>query len=378
MKIPSDQLPSKKRNALFAAITLIGTLVFLEIFTSWALMLRMRVANIEDFTKSEPTYLSLLNIPYKTGLKFGFFDRNTASGFEYRMTTEPKSQFGPDPELGYKPLPGKYEIIFSRRAFRSSEWERLPVNVTIKNDGSRWTGDCEPSNSTNVYIFGDSFVYGFGVNDEQTFAFLLQQARKETCVKLFAVTGYGMTQSFIQFHKLLAQIAPNDIVLLGYADYFDARNVAAPSWLREVRDWHKSHGLPEASVMLPKADLDNQGAIRISYVQQRCDENGGYCDRNDPAKDKMSRITAALINGIAETSSAPVYLLHFVGRKKNPVFGLLSDSVRRISALAEDFDYVSRDHVPGFDHHPGPYWHYAISRKLIETLALPKSTHIAN
>jgi hypothetical protein len=51
--------------------------------------------------------------------------------------------------------------------------------------------------------------------------------------------------------------------------------------------------------------------------------------------------------------------------------GLLSGSVRRISALGEDFHYVSMDSVLGFDPHPGPYWHYAISRKLIETLALP-------
>ena len=106
--------------------------------------------------------------------------------------------------------------------------------------------------------------------------------------------------------------------------------------------------------MLPKR-FRRQGAIRISYVQQRCDENEGYCDRDDPTEETMSRITAALINGIAETSNAPVYLLHFQGNKKNPVFGLLSGSVRRISALEEDFDSMS----------------IAISRKLIETFALP-------
>ena len=85
----------------------------------------------------------------------------------------------------------------------------------------------------------------------------------------------------------------------------------------------------------------------------------------------MSRITAALINGIAETTSAPVYLMHFAGTKENPVLGLLSGSVRRISALPEDFDYVLKDSELNFDRHPGPYWHYAISRKLIETFALP-------
>ena len=386
-----------EQNAVFIAVTVIGALFFLEVFASWALLLRMRLGKTENFTKSELTYFSLLNIPYKAGVKFGLFDQSLHlgveyritnsptgresslaflisrlhSGVEYRITGEPKPQVEPDPELGYKPLPGKYQFIFSRRARDSSKWEHLPTNVTVRHDGTRWTGECEPSSSTNVYIFGDSHVNGFGVNDEQTFAFLLQQARKDMCVKLFAVGGYGMTQSYIQFHKLLDQIKRKDIVILGYADSFDVRNVVAPSQLRDHRDWHKARGLAVESFMLPKAALNGQGAINISYIQQRCDENGGYCDQSDPPRDEMSRISAALINGIAESSSAPVYLLHFSGSKKNPVFGLLSGSVRRISALKEDFDYFVRDHIVGFDHHPGPYWHYAISRKLIETFALP-------
>lgn len=342
----------------------VGALFLLEAFASWALLLRMRLSNA-DFTKSEPTYFSLLNIPYKGALKFGLFDRSPASPF-YRITTKPNPKFEPDPELGYKPVPGKYRVTFSRRVGNSSEWQRISLNETIKHDGTRWTGECEPSSSTNAYIFGDSFVFGEGVNDEQTFAFLLQQARKDMCVKLFAVNGYGMTQSFLQFHRLLDQIKPNDIVILGYADYFDVRSVAAPSRLRQFRDWQKSHDLTEERVMLPKAALDGQGTIRISYVQQRCHENDGYCDRDDPTEDKMVRITAALINQIAESSRAPVYLLHFTGTKKNPIFGLLIGSVHRISALEEDFDDYVRDDILGLDLHPGPYWHYEISRKLID------------
>src|SRR5262249_50798654 len=209
---------SKKRNALIISVAVVGAIFFLEIFASWALMLNMRLQKGEYFTKTEPTYFSLLNIPFKVGLKVGLFDQSLASPFEYRKITEPNPKFEPDPELGYKHLPGRYRVIFSRRARNSSEWERLFVNETIKHDGTRWTGECEQSSSANVYIFGDSFAYGSGVNDEQTFAFLLQQARKGLCVKLFAVGGYGMTQSFIQFHKLLDQIKPNDIVILGYAD----------------------------------------------------------------------------------------------------------------------------------------------------------------
>ena len=357
---------SKKRNALFAAIMVVGALFFLEAFASWALLLRMRLSNA-DFAKSEPTYFSLLNIPYKAGLKIGLFQTAFDNlEVEYRMELQPSPGNAPDAELGYKPLPGKYRVTFSRRPGGSLEWERLRVKKTIRHDGTRWTGECQPTSSTNMYIFGDSWVVGDGVNDEQTFAFLLQQARKDMCVRLFAVGGYGMTQSFIQFHQLLNQIKPNDIVLLGYADYFDIRAVMAPSRLRETRDWFKSHGWPEEHVMVPKAALDSQGNIRITYVQQRCDENGGYCDQTDPPKDEMTCITAALINKIAETSSAPVYLLHFEGSKQNPIFRLLSSSVSKISAVKEDFDYLLRDNILGLDPHPGPYWHYAISRKLID------------
>jgi hypothetical protein len=366
--------PSNKKNALFAAITVVGALFFLEAFASWALMLRMRIANIENFTQSEPTYFSLINIPYKGGVKLGLFDRSQAgseSGFEYRIRANPSPTNAPDGELGYKPLPGKYRVTFSRRTRGSLTWQNLSVNVTRKQDGTRWTGECPPTSSTNVYIFGDSWVAGDGVNDEQTFAFLLQQARKDLCVTLFAVGGYGMTQSFIQFQKILSQIRSSDIIILGYADYFDVRTEAAPSRLREVRDWFKNHDRPADRVMLPKATLDGQGVIHITYVQQRCDENNGYCNQPDPSKDEMAHITAALINEIAETTKAPVYLLHFDGTKQNPMFGSLNGSVRRISALPEDFDDFIRDDIVGFDSHPGPYWHYAISRKLIETLPVP-------
>ena len=48
--------------------------VFFGNFSSLAHILRMRLAHTENFTKSEPTFFSLINIPYKTGIMFGLFD----------------------------------------------------------------------------------------------------------------------------------------------------------------------------------------------------------------------------------------------------------------------------------------------------------------
>ena len=365
---------SKKKTALFAAIAAVGALIFLEVFASWFQLLRMRLAQTENFTKVEPTYFSLINIPYKTGLRFGLFQPPPD---EYTENFEPHPAREVDAELGFKPIPGRYRVTFSHRAHGGATWERAQAGAnqwervrtieTRNSDGTRWTGECQP-NSPNVYIFGDSWAAGYGVNDQQTFAFLLQHARKDICVRLFAVGGYGMTQAFIQFHQLRSQIRPNDIVILGYGDYFGHRTAVVPSFLREISNWFKRRGIAEERVMRPSPVLDDRGAIHITYVQQRCDENDGYCNQADPSNDEITHLMAALINEIAEKSGAPVYLLHYEGSKENPIFGFLSSSVRRISALNEDFDYSIRDDIMGFDKHPGPFWHYAISRKLIEAL----------
>ncbi len=71
-----------------------------------------------------------------------------------------------------------------------------------------------------------------GVSDEQTFAYHLQMAAPEYNVRLFAVSGYGLTQNYARLAQMRQKIKPQDIVLIAYADYFDERNVATPSGLK--------------------------------------------------------------------------------------------------------------------------------------------------
>ena len=356
---------SARETIIFRIATIVIVIVFVELIASYALLLRLRITNSQSFTETEPSYLSLINIPYKAGVRlFSGMGR-----VEDRIEIYPKPWNVPDSELGYRPKPGKFRVTYSRRARFSDEWEHFRVKRTRLADGTRWTGDSGADPRSTVYIFGDSFVAGSGVNDEQTFSYLLQQARKDLRVRLFAVEGYGMTQVFILFNRLRAQIKPNDIIILGYANFYDERNVVAPSWLREIETGSRwRQGRPPRRLMLPKATIDNKGAIQISHIQQRCSENREYCERDNPPRTEMARVTAALVNYIEENSEAKTFLLHFRGDKNNPVLELIDDSIIRVSALPGDFDYFIYDDIEGFDTHPGPYWHYAISRKLLEAL----------
>ena len=222
-------------------------------------------------------------------------------------------------------------------------------------------------NKPSLFVFGDSFVFGEGVNDEQTFSFLLQQAMPNFNVRLFAAGGYSLTQAFLNFERLKHEISDRDTIIVGYGDFYDIRHVIAPSWLRELNE---AIGMARGDRMglLPKASVNPNGVISFSYIQQDCSINRLYCEQPDPTKEEMQNVTAALANHIAENTGAKVYLLHFAGVADNPVLHLLSKRFVLISALADDFDYQITDDVLGYDPHPGPYWNYAIFKKLLAVL----------
>jgi hypothetical protein len=218
-------------------------------------------------------------------------------------------------------------------------------------------------------------VFGNGVPDELTFAGRLYQALPDWNVRLVALGGWSLTQAWLNFERL-KEIGPDDIVILGYADYFDVRHVQAPSRLLEIEDWLKRINQPIPPFQLPKAALAPGGgsgsAVTIGYIDQRCAVLGDYCRRPDPSQQEMTDVAAALVNQIADRSPAKVYLLHFAGSPDNPVRRKVGPKVQVIGAVRSEFDSVVQDDIIGFDGHPGPFWHYAISRKLLDGIAWPQ------
>jgi hypothetical protein len=170
---------------------------------------------------------------------------------------------------------------------------------------------------------------------------------------------------------LQSNIRPDDLVIIGYADFYDVRNVAAPSGLRALETWLKIKVAEEKNRevgKIPKAEIRNDGRLTVSLVEQDCHMVVDYCKKTDPSQFYMMMVSVRLINEIARETKAKVYLLHFDGLKTNAIFQNLDHNVTTISALQEDFGYFINDTVEYFDTHPGPYWHYAISRKLLSQI----------
>lgn len=336
-------------------IGVLGMIVLVELMSSEVLIYRYRHAGLLN-DGSVSGFVLLKKAAYELGW--------TAAPHQFVLESIPSPFLKRDPVYGWSAIPGKYTHIFKRKRESGDGWEALPVNVTINSDQTRWTGMSAQSQKPTIYVLGDSEVFGWGVNDEQTFSYYLQTARPDYNVKLFALGGYGLVQSYLRIQQLRSEITDRDIVIIGYADFYDKRNVAAPSRLRELERWideKNAKKLGDES-KIPKASIGSDSQLSITLVEQDCRLVRSYCNSEDPSVSAMRAVSLRLVHEIADATKAKTYLLYFDGSKDNPV--VQNCGVEVISALQQDFDYFIRDDIAGFDHHPGPYWHYAIAQKL--------------
>ncbi len=281
-----------------------------------------------------------------------------------RITSVPSPFLVPDSLHGYRMRPGAFQLTYQKRSFDTIQ--RFHFYVRVFEDGNRYVGVPPYPTNRNVFVFGDSFVFGEGVNDEQTFTYLLQSRFPNTRFHLYAYSGYSLSNSYLDFQRLSSRIGPNDIVILGYASYFDIRQVSAPS---ELKSW----GKPRTSKYHPR----EYSRVRVKLLGDSllfdkvpifCADAGGYCDEPDPPKSYMRDVTVRLINSISRSTKAQVFLLNFYDPLHREILEKLDTGIRVINASQDTYDYKMRDDINGFDSHPGPFWHHAIYRRVADTL----------
>ncbi len=130
------------------------------------------------------------------------------------------------PTLGHTTLPGRFSVTladgysFTTTHPQTSSRTTHPMTGWGQRDSTR----------LEVWIFGCSFTYGWGVNDEQTYPWILQKRLPEYEILNFGMSGYGTLQSFIQFREALLEGRAPKYAVLAYASFHDARNTFSRSW----------------------------------------------------------------------------------------------------------------------------------------------------
>lgn len=349
-----------KRSIQILATTAISLFV-VEITSSALLHYRYR-SSIPELN-NQPGSSMLLIIKRLFGDNDGVRLKNPIT-----MRSEPSPLFTFDSAQGYSMKPGTYTISFHKPD--SLKNKPFAFKATVLNDGSRFVGDGKVTKSrdtSHVFVFGDSFVFGTGVNDEQTFSYLLQQALPDKHVRLFAAGGYSLANTYINIQRLKPRLNGNDVVVLGYASFYGLRHVAAPSRLREY-GIKKSNPQRSPNIMHVKVGIDGSGKMTFGLVPLFCEDAGGYCNQKDPDQAYMDMVSARLINEIAKATDAKVLLLYMRGEKSDPVLKSIDPSITVVSVLPEDFEHEVDDRIMDYDPHPGPFWHYAVHTRLREAI----------
>lgn len=345
------------RKFLFSLIMIFVSAIIIELICIVFVYHRYR-GNFEKSVGNKLTLASRFLLHQATR------DKNVEKELRHLIFSTPAPFRVPDSLHGFKAATGSFEITIQKQIFDSLQ--KFKYYVTVLPDGSRYVGKPFKETDRDVFVFGDSFVFGEGVNDKQTFTFLLQTKLRETKFHLFANPGHSLSNSYLEFERLMPQIGEEDIVILGHGNYYDQRHVAAPSRIRY-------YGEPWAIKNNPKdfkhvRALLSGDSLVFDKVPLFCAYAGDYCMQKDPSQSYMDSVTTRLINTIARKSKAKVYLLHFEGHYREQLAKHMDPRVSVIHAAGEDFDYVYQDNVNGFDPHPGPYWHHAMFRKVYDSL----------
>ena len=84
-------------------------------------------------------------------------------------------------------------------------------------------------------LFGCSYTYGMGVDDEETFAFKLQHNFRQFQLLNMAVPGYGNLQGCMQLESMIQEGTVPEVAIFVYASFHDERNALLPRYKNSLR-----------------------------------------------------------------------------------------------------------------------------------------------
>jgi hypothetical protein len=154
-----------------------------------------------------------------------------------------------DPILGWKNKPGMHFIPAYDPAGKD-------IVMTFLEEGVRTTGSPMLAAGSELLIVGCSYAQGFAIDDDETFAWKLQRRYSSLKVLNFGTAGYGTYQSLLLLERELPRMQAPKIVLYGFLETHEYRNVAPADWLRIL-----SKNPRRGHVEVPYATLTEAGDL---------------------------------------------------------------------------------------------------------------------
>ena len=302
----------------------------------------------------------------------------------------PNTPYRPHPTLGYWYAPNSSHTAtiqlphtIARQgiegAVNSYQW-----SLTTGPQGERLSRPATANKLSNpaVLLLGDSFIFGAGLSDNASLAWQLQSLLPNRPVANYAGGGFGTVHQWLMLRDAnstqdlippaLRQQLKGGHVLLGHADYYFKRNVAAPSRLRTFNPrcgsfQQQLQDQPELAKAYthPRAELFN-GELKMSQVRLFQNHSGP-----DPDGKHQRKVTIALVDAILKEVKAldatPV-VLWLRGSDDDVVISHYRQRGVAVLDLRGNTPLWTNDNLEPFDNHPGPLsttqWASAIAKEL--------------
>jgi hypothetical protein len=141
-----------------------------------------------------------------------------------------------DPQIGWVLSP---QCIKSHHRGVGPNGSRLPDVIYSICHGERITSS-QPQSGSVIVATGCSFTFGQGVNDQDTWPWLLQQLLPDDHVVNVAAMAYGTDQALLAAEREASRF-PREVrtVVLGFGDFQIERNRCPQSWLSTLYPFGK-------------------------------------------------------------------------------------------------------------------------------------------
>lgn len=154
-----------------------------------------------------------------------------------------------DPVFGWRNREGSY--VFSPYAESGEKF-----HMTFLPGGRRAAGSGESAAKDAILLVGGSYMQGWAISDHDTCAWKLQQKYPSLNVLNYGTDGYGTYQSLLVLERELPLLPSPLLVLYGFMEHHETRNVAPARWLRSLSEFSGTE-----DVYIPYVTLDLQKSL---------------------------------------------------------------------------------------------------------------------
>jgi hypothetical protein len=192
-----------------------------------------------------------------------------------------------DPQIGWVLNPASLE----QRARLVDSHGAVQYDVAYSLESGRRKTSASPHDGPEILAAGCSFTFGHGLNDQDTWPWLLQEKLPQYRVVNAGCMGYGTDQALLAADREVEQ-HPSQVkaVILGFGDFQIERNRCTQGWLVTV--------YPFSKPLFAMRDGD------VAYLRQVGFWNGGAAAQYSNLFGQITNTLANRVNGIPSHEGA--------------------------------------------------------------------------